>query len=207
VFVVEQPGVFHLDMAMTLLKPGTVLLNDALEALQIQTQWLREDHDAWKPRREAAGSEDEYREALERWQEAGHGLEETIQRLQKYAERFARFEARTLADLRAAGLTVVRVPARFLHPTRPWDRDIMNFVNGEAGTNPQGRTYFITQGGEPRAERLIAARLLTPAIGLDRLYVAPRLVSRDTLWEKGGIGCRVKAEGEIVPPVSARVRP
>lgn len=46
VFLVEQPGVFHIDMAMTLLRPGTVLLNDAMEALGLQTQWLREDYEA-----------------------------------------------------------------------------------------------------------------------------------------------------------------
>ena len=198
VFVVEQPGVFHLDMAMTLLRPGMVVLNDAREALRLQTRWLRDDHEAWRPQRLAAASQDDYREALRLWQDAGHDVQETIERLQKYAERFAGYEARTLADLEAAGLSVVRVPGRFLHPTRPWDRDIMNFVNGESGVNPRGRTYFITQGGDPRAERLMAERLLSPAIGLDRLYVAPRLVSRDTLWEKGGIGCRVKAEGEVV---------
>lgn len=74
----------------------------------------------------------------------------------------------------------------------------MNFLNGEGGVNPRGRTYFITQGGDPRAERYIAARLLAPSIGLDRLYFAPRLASRDSLWEKGGVGCRVKAEGDVV---------
>ncbi len=197
--LVEQPGVFHLDMAMTLLRPGTVLLNDAREALAIQTQWLREDYEAWRPRRDAAASDDEYRERLARWQEAGVELEAVIQRIAKYAERFARFEARTLADLQAAGLTVLRMPGRFLHPTRPWDRDIMNFLNGEAGVDARGGTYFITQGGEARAERALAARLLTPAVGFDRVYFGPRLASRDSLWEKGGIGCRVKAEGEVRP--------
>ena len=201
-FLVEQPGVFHLDMAMTLLRPGTVLLNDALEALALQTQWLRDDYEAWRPRPDAGAPEDEYRQDLAAWQGAGRDLEDTIQKLRKYAERFARFEARTLADLEAAGMTVVRVPARFLHPARPWDRDVMNFVNGEAGINPQGRTYFITQGGDPRAERYIAARLLTPDIGLDRLYFAPRLASRDSLWEKGGVGCRIKAEGDVQLPAS-----
>lgn len=198
-FLVEQPGVFHVDMAMTLLRPGTVLLNDAMEALRLQTQWLREDHEAWRPRPAAATPED-YGKELAAWQQAGRHLEDTIHKLRKYAERFARFEARTLADVEAAGLTVVRVPARFMHPTRPSDRDIMNFVNGEAGTNPQGRSYFITQGGDPRAERHIAATLLTREIGLDRLYFAPRLASRDSLWEKGGVGCRIKVEGDVRLP-------
>jgi hypothetical protein len=73
----------------------------------------------------------------------------------------------------------------------------MNFLNGEAGTSAHG-TYFVTQGGDPRAERYIADKLLAPGTGLDRLYVAPGLISRDTLWERGGIGCRVKAEGDLV---------
>src|SRR5204863_2865870 len=99
-FLVEQPGVFHLDMAMTLLRPGTVLLNDATEALALQTQWLREDYEAWRLRPDAGPPED-YRQELAAWQQAGRDLEDTIQKLRKYAERFARFEARTLADVEA----------------------------------------------------------------------------------------------------------
>jgi hypothetical protein len=199
-FLVEQPGVFHLDMAMTLLGPGTVVLNDAHEALRLQTRWLREDHAAWRPRPEASTSRERYLRDLDLWLRAGRDLDETLAKLEKYTERFARAEARALADLQAAGLTVRRVAGRFLHPTRPWDRDVMNFLNGEAGTNPRGETYFVTQGGDPRAERYIAGRLLAPGTGLARLYLAPRLASRDTLWEKGATGCRVKVEGEVVAP-------
>ena len=197
-FLVEQPGVFHLDLAVLLLAPGSVVLNDALEAFRLQTMWLRDDHAVSLPRREAAASEEQYRRDLDLWWQAGDNLDETIQKLWKYTERTMRYEARTLADLEAAGLKVVRVAGRFLHPARPADRDIMNFLNGEAGTSPHGRTYFVTQGGDPRAERYIADKLLAPGTGLDRLYVAPGLISRDTLWERGGIGCRVKAEGDLV---------
>jgi hypothetical protein len=197
-YPVEQPWVFHLDMAMALLRPGTVVLNDAWEAFRLQTTWMREDHAAWRPRRESASSEVEHLRDLERWRAAGRDLEETIRRMQRFTEFFARYEARAAADLDAVGLQVVRVAGRFVHPTLPWARDVMNFLNGEAGTNGQGRTYFVTQGGDPRAERYIADRLLTRDTGLDRLYLAPRLVSRETLWEKGGTGCRVKVEGEVV---------
>jgi hypothetical protein len=197
-FLVEQPGVFHLDMAMTLFAPGTVVFNDERKALRLQIAWLREDHEASRPRREAGPSGDEYRRQLESWEAAGRALEETVAKLTKYGERFIRAEARTLVDLEAAGLKVIRVPARFLHPARPPDRDLMNFVNGEAGTNAAGQGYFITQGGEPRAEHLIAAALLGPGTGLDRVYFAPRVASADSLWDKGGTACRVKVEGTLV---------
>jgi hypothetical protein len=203
-YLVEQPWVFHLDMAMTLLRPGTVVLNDAWEAFRLQTTWMREDHEAWRPRRESAASEVEHLRDLERWRSAGRDLEDSIRRMQRFTEFFARYEARAAADLDAAGLKVVRVAGRFVHPTLPWARDIMNFLNGEAGTNAQGRTYFVTQGGDPRAERYIAEQLLTGNTGLDRLYLAPRLVSRETLWERGGMGCRVKAEGEVVGQAKVR---
>jgi hypothetical protein len=196
-FLVEQPGVFHLDMAMTLLTPGTVVLNDAMEAFRLQTTWLREDYEAWRPQRGAFTSEADYLRKLELWREAGRIVDATIASLWKYTERFIRYEARTLADLEAAGLKVLRVPGRFPHPARAWELDIMNFLNGEAGTSPSGRTYFITQGGDPRAERYVAAKLLAPGTGLHRLYMAPRLASRDSLWEKGGTACRVKVEGEV----------
>src|SRR5262249_35668174 len=197
-FLVEQPGVFHLDMAMTLFAPGTVVFNDEREALRLQVAWLRQDHEALRPHRDADTSEDEHRRRLESWEAAGRALEETIAKLTKYGERFIRAEARTLVDLQATGLKVIRVPARFLHPTRPPDRDLMNFVNGEAGTNAAGQGYFITQGGEPRAEQLIAAALLRSGTGLDRVYFAPRVASADSLWEKGGTACRVKVEGTLV---------
>jgi hypothetical protein len=83
----------------------------------------------------------------------------------------------------------------------------MNFLNGEVGTGTTGRGFLVTQGGEPRAERLVVSRLLAPGTGLDRVYVAPRLVSRNTLWEKGGMSCRVKIEGEAVPRGAGRPAP
>ncbi|MBI1733921.1 MAG: hypothetical protein HYR51_01995 [Candidatus Rokubacteria bacterium] len=197
-YLVEQPGVFHLDMALTLLRPGTVVMNDAFEAFKLQSHWLREDYEAWRPRRETFASGAAYAKEYAAWREAGDDLDRTIGRLWKYAERFARGEARALADLEAAGLRVLRLPGRFLHTARPWDRDVMNFLNGEAGTSARGGTFFMTQGGDPRAERLIARLLLAPETGLDRVYFAPRLASRDTLWEKGAVGCRVKVEGDVV---------
>jgi hypothetical protein len=196
-YLVEQPGVFHLDMALTLLRPGVVALNDAFEAFKLQAHWLREDYEAWRPRREAFASDETYAKEFAAWREAGDDLDRTIGRLYKYAERFARAEARALADLDAAGLRVLRLPGRFLHTARPWDRDVMNFMNGEAGTSARGGTFFMTQGGDPRAERHLARLLLAPETGLDRVYFAPRLPSRDTLWERGAVGCRVKVEGEL----------
>ncbi len=195
--LVEQPWVFHLDMAVTVLAPGTVALNDALEAFQIQGAWMREDHEAWRPRHDGAADPAQRERDLEEWHAAGQDLERSIALMWRYVERFARYEARALADLEGAGLRVLRVPGRFLHPRRPWDRDLMNFLNGEVGTGSTGRGYLITQGGDPRAERLVARRLLAPDTGLDRVYMAPRLISRDTLWEKGGMSCRVKVEGGI----------
>ena len=196
--LVEQPGVFHLDMAVTLLRPGMAVLNDAFEAFRLQAGWMREDYEAWRPRREAFASAEAYAKEFAAWREAGDDLDRTVGRLWKYAERFARAEARTLRDLQAAGLRVLRIPGRFLHTARPWDRDVMNFLNGEAGTSARRGTFFFTQGGDPRAERHLARLLLAPETGLDRVYFAPRLPSRETLWEKGAIGCRVKAEGELV---------
>jgi len=40
--------------------------------------------------------------------------------------------------------------------------------------------------------------LLAAGIGRDRVYFGPRLASRDSLWGEGGIGCRVKVDGEVV---------
>ena len=68
---VEQPWVFHLDMALTLLRPGTVVMNDAFEAFKLQAGWMREDYEAWRPRRESFTSDEAYGKEFAAWREAG----------------------------------------------------------------------------------------------------------------------------------------
>ncbi|MGI4936508.1 MAG: hypothetical protein ACRYF5_07155, partial [Janthinobacterium lividum] len=41
VFFIEQPGAFPLDMAMALMGPGEVLINDPVEAARVAEPWIR----------------------------------------------------------------------------------------------------------------------------------------------------------------------
>lgn len=193
VFHIEQPGDFHLDMAMSAMKPGQVLLNDARAAFELQAQWLREDHAAKKPAARPGEAPDKLEKRLAAWKEAGQDLEEQLGKLKKDANVRAPLEKLAEADLKAAGLEVVRVPAAFQDPRFPYKQQ-MNFLNGEGGTNPRGQHFFITQGGDKRAQAAFKAAL-EKSVGGVRLHFLDKELSRLSLGDMGGISCRARAEG------------
>jgi hypothetical protein len=50
IFLVEQPGEFHLDMAMVLMGPEQVAINDPIEAAKLAEEWAINAHIAEKPK-------------------------------------------------------------------------------------------------------------------------------------------------------------
>ena len=164
--LVEQPGVFHLDMAMTLLAPGTVVLNDAREALRLQSAWMRDDHEAWRPRRATASSEAQHRRDLDLWEEAGRTLERTLETMGRHTERFARLEARALDDLHAAGLAVLAkgpvglvLPAAVVLVFLTWTRRLSQlrdrrFVQSLAAFTLVALPWYVWIGVETKASFL-----------------------------------------------------
>lgn len=204
---VEQPGEFHLDMAMAAFAPGQVVLNDARQAFTMQARWLREDHAQAKPKALPAGADTKararYQRKLKEWNEEGAQLEQRLSAMEERSEMAARFEARAAADLRAAGMEVHRMAGAFLDPRQP-DRHSMNFFNGEAGTNAKGERFFITNGGDARAEKHAVESLLSVVpTGLTRIHFLDRELSRLSLQGVGGINCRVRAEGVVVKNATA----
>jgi hypothetical protein len=193
---VEQPGVFHLDLAVLRVGPRRVLLNDAREAARLQAGWLESDHPDG-PARAA-------------WLAA----------LAADARLAARLEDLAEADMRAAGFEVHRVPglyreprARALaggepdaallaawaaegHPSRE-----QNFLNAELAVNARGERYMVALGGDPRAEAEVVGRL-RHVLGdrLSRLYLLPPDLTAATLALRGGVGCRVRLEGAATAP-------
>lgn len=182
VHAVEQPGDFHLDMSMSLMGPGQVVLDDAVAAAKLQAKWLREDALKVTP----FGSEQE------------KALQKQLDDLMAHAKALAVYEAETAKELEAKGFSVVRLPGRFFAPGEP-DREIMNFLNGEGGVNAKGERFFITQGGDKRAEALIAQKLTELGAGLSHVYFMPRHLTDETLPLLGALSCRTKAIGKIVP--------
>jgi hypothetical protein len=195
VFDIEQPGDFHLDMAMSLMKPGQVLLNDAGRALELQTKWLQDDHAARRPEAKPGEAPEKFKKRQAEWNVAGKELGEQLSKLKKATAAKVGLEKLAEADLKAAGLEVVRAPAVFLDADFP-QKQRMNFLNGEGGTNPQGKQFFITQGGDKRAQDAFKA-VLEAHVGVDRVHFLDKELSRLTLGDMGGISCRARAEGSV----------
>lgn len=187
VVAVEQPGVFHLDRAMVLMAPGQVLLNDARAAAELEIRWMRQDLYRLKPQGNNA-------DALANWQTMYRTARKNSAEFRRAAKQDAAYEARACDDLRAKGLQVMRVAGRFDRWLKP-----ANFLNGEGGTNALNQRYFVTQGGDPRAEAYIADLYLRRIpTGLKRLYFLDASASAATVMSNGGVGCLATVEGDIV---------
>lgn len=170
VVAVEQPGDFHIDMAMSLAGPGQVMLNDSRKVLDLQKGWLNQHYaNSWLHKDELPGE---------------------LEAVQKRAERQAVYEDVAEKELRAAGLEVFRVAGCF---PKTGANPEMNFLNLRQGTNEQGEIFAIALGGEERAEKAFAETLLgeIPS-GYHRIHFLDRKLTAETLKFKGGIKCRTK---------------
>lgn len=168
----EQPGDFHLDMAMTLAGPGQVLLNDSRQVLALQKQWITEHYQhTWFNRDQQA---------------------DDLAEVEKKANKTAVFEDIVARQLSSAGLEVFRVPGVF---PKSVANGQMNFLNLRQGKNEQGQTFAVALGGEERAEKAFAHTLLRdiPA-DYHRIHFLDRKLTGETLHYNGGIKCRTKVK-------------
>jgi hypothetical protein len=205
---VEQPGDFHLDMYMSVVGEGEVLLNDAREAARLQAQWLHEDLEALRPAPlpESATAQERTRhqQAMDRYEAKAQSVAQSIPLLEADAARSAKFEALVQRDLEAAGMTVHRVAGVFKNPRghRLGDQlrlQAMNFINAEKGTAPDGKRFMVLLGGDPRAERAFETKLRTELPHLaERLHFMDASLTGPSLEMDGGINCRVKPDGTVV---------
>ena len=171
---VEQPGEFHIDMAMALAGPGQVILNDARAVADIQKQWVEEEY---------AG----------RWLQWGKLSK--LDAIERRSEKLARYEDMVEKDLRKAGLEVYRIPGCF--PATAGNSE-MNFFNLRQGRNSKGQAFAVALGGDERAEAAFAETLLTkiPA-GYQRIHFLDRDLTELTLEMSGGIKCRTKGRVDL----------
>jgi hypothetical protein len=183
IYFVEQPGEFHLDMKLAVMGPGQVLVNDAFEVFDLQQDWILADYQAKR------GSMPE-----PAWQQLYPAIDRELAELSTKARTAWAYETRTIRQLsRIPDLTIERVAANF-----PGTRSLptMNFLNGEGGRGRDDSPFFVTNGGDRRAEAYIAQMYLTELkTGLRRLYFLDPGFSEMSLAESGGIGCRTKGEG------------
>ncbi len=195
VVFVEQPADYHLDVRMMLIAPGEVVVNDAREVAKKVGEWARADHAKQKPRAPTPNSSkaarDSYAQRLADWKEDAKWRDDDLRRLATRAEHDAKVEARTVADLEAAGLKVHRMAGKFPHS----HVGLMNFLNVEQGRGNDGGRFLVALGGDRRAEtyargcfeRFSGARI-------DRMYFLDRELTPRTLEAMGGISCRSKIE-------------
>lgn len=201
---VEQGGAFHIDMHLTAVAPGTVVLNDAEKAFMLQEAWLREDHQAERPADLApdAGLLSRWGHSIKMrlWRGRGQKLERQLEAMQQAAGERAARENEVLVDLRAAGLKVHRLAGCFVYPDNP-TRDASNFLNARFGVNEQGQRFYIGLGGEARQEAYVAKEMMRNLdLGLCRMHFLDPELTAPTLALEGGIKCRTKTEGQKVSP-------
>lgn len=182
---VEQPGEFHLDMKMAVMGPGQVLVNDAFDVFDLQQEWILEDYESKR------GSMPQGE-----WEALYPEIDRELAELSRKAQRAWAYETRTIEHLsQVPGLRIVRVAANF-----PGTRTLptMNFLNGEGGRGLDDSPFFVTNGGDPRAEAYIARMYLEELhTGLRRLYFLDREYSELSLRDSGGVGCRTKGQGSV----------
>ena len=166
------------------------MVNDAMMSYDNQLQWALDDHDARRP---DAGDE----KAMKAWEKERKKIEKgkTLMPLKAHAERLAAFESRTVSDLEAAGFDVVRMGGRYFDPSdNEGDRtEVMNFLNGEGATNPRGERYFVSLGGDERAERYAANELMNAPGGPRRVYFLGNDYPAQLLNKMGAFSCVCKS--------------
>lgn len=194
--VVEQPADFHIDMHVSLLPGGKAMVNDPMAVFELQKKWLTDDLAKRKPTPPPPGAS---KGALQRYQDAKDDYEfgkqhlpTQLERLEKEARADAAAIERTVKDLKDGGLEVHRLPGVF-PPAHGLDR--MNFMNAEQGLNAKGEHFMVVLGGDPRAEKLVAAELAKVTDAPLRVHFLDRQLTETTLNAMGGISCRVKLEG------------
>lgn len=199
---VEQPGEFHIDMAMALIGPGQALVNDSRAAAEKQSEWLKDEYRAAKPEKPDADAtklqKKAYAKKLKRWKgPLRDKLNEKLKNVRSGVSKRKYYENKVVADLKASGLKVIRMGAVFWNPDKP-EQPIANFTNCRQGVNEQGQHFFIGLGGPPKAEEWVAQQLLEKLpTGIDRVYFLDRELTQGTLDMWGGIKCRTKTEGFI----------
>jgi hypothetical protein len=186
---VEQPGAFHLDMRLTAVAPGEIMLNDSKAACEQQLTWMKES-----VQRALEAGEIDQKQATKQLKK----IEGRAEDMREQAAKMAPYEEMTAKDLRAAGFTVHRVGGSFVDPSQP-ERDTANYFNARHFTNEQGERITIMMGGQAHEEAFIAQKFFEFAEGtVSRLHFLDPSVTQKTLDLWGGLKCRTKPEGDLI---------
>ncbi len=201
---VEQPGAFHLDMRMTAVAPGEIMLNDSKAACEQQLTWAREA--VAEALKNGEITQKQADKQLAKIEDRADGMREQ-------AAKMAPYEEMTAKDLKAAGFTVHRVGGSFVDPTNP-SRDTANYFNARHFTNEQGERVSVLMGGQAHEEAFMAQKIFDMAHGtISRIHFLDPSVTQKTLDLWGGLKCRTKPEGDLISgnllanPAQAQLQP
>jgi hypothetical protein len=214
-FAVEQPAEFHLDMRMLAVGPKEIVLNDSVQAAELQAQWWLDDYARAQPKMPPKGAPRSelhaYQDRFRRWQEESGSLQQAIEAARAKARKAAAVEAMTAADLERQGFKVHRIAGEFdaaptsLFAEHPYD-GLMNFFNGEQAINAEGQKILTTMGADPRAEEYFFSRLAKEtSAGYDHVNLLKRVDTDETLRLAGALNCRVKPVGYRISPSAMRL--
>ena len=186
---IEQPGAFHLDMRLTAVAPGEIMLNDSRAACEQQLTWARDAVASALKNGEISQKQADKQLAK---------IEDRAVGMREQAEKMVPYEEMTANDLKAAGFTVHRVGGSFVDPDQP-GRDTANYFNARHFTNENGERISVLMGGQAHEEAFMAQKIFDMAHGtISRIHFLDPSVTQKTLDLWGGLKCRTKPEGDLI---------
>lgn len=197
--LIPQPATFHLDMGLTPVNNGVVIVNDSMKALDLIISWLSPVEDRIREKVNAFNQDhedDQFDSDDLEWEypEGKRFLEFFNKKQMRTLLEPAMLEAKKYEDMTAkeleqAGLTVVREALRF--PATPFSPE-MNFFNGERTESSEGEQLLLTNGGSFEGEKHAAEVYKKWDLTLNRIWFINPEASFVSLYFQGGLGCRIK---------------
>jgi hypothetical protein len=181
-FVIDQPGEFHLDMSVSLGRKGKIIVNNSEKAYQMQVNWTKNSKN-----------------------------EDWLETMEMYAKPLSEFrqpfEDQIEKQLKNDDFEVKRIAGVFFY--HDIDSDTMqfaqraNYLNAEKGINPQGKSYAIVFDKNPgtwghpqeEAEKQKVIENVRQAFEVDEIYLMSD--SGEFLDGNGAVACILKGENEV----------
>ena len=175
IYLVEQPGDFHLDMSMAIVGENTILLNDSVQAYEM----FKDEQQEWA------------QNMCQAYPYYGDDISDQVAAAEKESVKRKRMEDITERQLRKKGFNVIRVPGKFLYMgTAP----AMNLFNMVTAQTPEGKNIVVMLGCvSDRYKNMFTEIMNTHSdVKIDQFYFLDVKSSQESLTRFGGISCRTK---------------
>lgn len=175
IYLVEQPGDFHLDMSMAIVGENTILLNDSVMAHEM----FKEEQQQWV---------EEISRSLPSYVPYA---KERVKATEKESIARKRMEDVTARQLEKMGFNVVRVPGKFLYTNQA---PAMNLFNMVTAHTPEGKNIVVMMGCVSDKYKKLFTDIMNKHCDrpIDQLHFLDLKASQESLSRFGGISCRTK---------------